>query len=157
MPLRRLSLVAICAAFAVACGLAVAASRAAEEAKVVQMEPVLVEEIPISIKLRPRVDYLSSSGPRLVSLRVEEVRKDSAAERAGLKAGMEILAINGVWVRGRDFATLDPLWKGPFRDDVLVLKVMVAQRGFHPRPIDIRIPIKKPPPRTSEISIQIGP
>lgn len=157
MPLRRLSLVATRAAFAVACGLAVGASRAVEDAKVVQMEPVLVEEIPISIKLRPRVDYMDNWGPRLISLRVEEVRKNSAAQRAGLKAGMEILAINGVWVRGRDFATLDSLWKGPFPDDVLVLKVMVPQRGFHPRPVDIRIPLKKPPPRTSEISIQIGP
>jgi len=153
----RLSLVAARAAFAVACSLAVTTSRAGEDTKVIQMEPVLVEEIPTSIKLRPRIDYMGSSGPRLVSLRVEEVRKDSAAEQAGLKAGMEILAINGVWVRGRDPATLDPLWKGPFRDDVLVLKVVVAQRGFHPRPVDIRIPLKKPPPRTSEISIQIGP
>lgn len=121
----------------------------------VLMDPVTVEEIRTSITLREHWCE-TADGPRVVALRIDDVRKKSAAERVGLVAGLEVLAINGVNVVGLDQTALDKLVRGPFHESFLVMKVAPKPlhtdyqpvQGWPTAAYDVTIPLKKPPPVT---------
>jgi hypothetical protein len=126
----------------------------------VVMEPFSVEEIRINLTLR--VFFRETpDGPRVASLRIDDVRKKSAAERVGLVAGLEVLAINGVNVVGLDQAALDKLWRGPFHEPFFVLRVapMPLHSGFVTAAYDVTVPLKQPPPEPPlyTFTIQSGP
>jgi hypothetical protein len=124
----------------------------------VLMEPVTVEEIRTSITMRVFF-HDSPNGPRVTLLRIDDVRKKSAAERVGLVAGLEVLAINGVDVVGLDQEKLDRLWRGPFSDPFIVMKVapMPLHSGFATTAYDITIPLKSSSHAMPFISIRLGP
>jgi hypothetical protein len=134
-----------------------AADRAPVNAEPLKMEPMLVSTIHTSIKLRPILRETVAGGRQVIGmLRVEDVRRKSAAERAGLIPGYEVISINGVTVKGLDEVELDKLWRGPFLDDELVLRVSAIRPGLAPQPYTIRIPLKKDPPIERTFTIQIG-
>jgi membrane-associated protease RseP (regulator of RpoE activity) len=122
------------------------------------MDPVTVEEIRTSITMRGFF-HESPEGPRVALLRIDDVRNKSAAERAGLVAGLKILAINGVDVEGLDPVGLDRLWRGPFPDPFIVMKVapMPLHSGFATTAYDITIPLKSSSHAMPFISIRLGP
>jgi membrane-associated protease RseP (regulator of RpoE activity) len=139
-------------------GLGLRAAKAAPvNTEPLQMEPVLVSTIYTSIKLRPVLRESALGGRQVIALlRIEQVRRKSPAERAGLLPGYEVLAINGVDVKGLDEAALDKLWRGPFFDDLLVLRVAPIRPGRSSPAHDVRIPLKKEPPITLELSFRLG-
>jgi hypothetical protein len=131
------------------------AETARDPAKPVQLGTVVVTTIWTTIKLRPIYrDF--PGGARINRLRIEEVRKKSPAERAGLTAGMEVLAINGVTVQGITEDELNKLCLGPFSEDFLTLKVINVRPGLASPPYAIRVPLPKPPPMAISVRVDFG-
>lgn len=115
-----------------------AAGWCAESEPPVTLEPVRVAAIWSNAVVR--VIYLrSSDGPRISMLRVESVREKSAAARAGLEKGMEIVAIQGVALNGLTEEEYQHVMRTPVFD-VFVLRV---RREGRVRTEELRIPIAK--------------
>jgi C-terminal processing protease CtpA/Prc len=107
-------------------GLVAGALGAAEPAAPVQMEPVRVAAIWANAEVRI-VYQRSTEDPRISYLRVEAVREKSAAARAGLEKGMEIVAIQGVALSGLTDEDYHRVMRAPVMD-ALVLRVRRAGR-----------------------------
>ena len=86
-----------------------------------QLEPVRVASIWANAVVRV-VYQRADDGPRISVLRVESVREKSAAARAGLEKGMEIVAIQGVTLNGLTEEEYQQVMRTPVYD-VFVLRV----------------------------------
>jgi predicted metalloprotease with PDZ domain len=115
---------------------------AAEETA--QLKPVAVSTVFVSIRLRPFYRD-SATGPRVSRLMIEEVRARSLADRAGVQAGMELLAVQGTAVTGLRDVDLEKLCESPVVGDTLVLKVAEQPKihGSVVIPREIRVPLAK--------------
>lgn len=136
-----------CALMICACWAGVEAVRAAEEKgpppatekePPVKMEPMRVAAIWANAEVRI-IYQRSSDGPRISMLRVESVRPKSAAARAGLEKGMEIVALQGVALDGLTEEEFQHAMRTPVID-VLVLRVRRAGRV---RTEELRIELAK--------------
>jgi membrane-associated protease RseP (regulator of RpoE activity) len=110
----------------------------AEHGPPVTLEPVRVAAIWSNAVVRV-IYQRSSDGPRISMLRVESVREKSAAARAGLEKGMEIVAIQGVALNGLTEEDYHHVMRTPVFD-AFVLRV---RREGRARTEDLRIPITK--------------
>lgn len=111
---------------------------AATEPPPVQLEPVRVAAIWANAVVRV-VYQRSDDGPRISVLRVESVREKSAAARAGLEKGMEIVAIQGVTLNGLTEEEYQQVMRTPVYEG-FVLRVRRAGRV---RTEDLRIAVGK--------------
>lgn len=111
---------------------------AAESGAPVQLEPVRVAAIWASAEVR-MVYQRSNDDPRISFLRVESVREKSAAARAGLEKGMEIVAIQGVALHGLSEEDYQRVMRTPVAE-TLTLRVRRAGRV---RAEELRIAVAK--------------
>jgi S1-C subfamily serine protease len=126
------------ASVVVACWWGATAVWCAENEPPVTLEPVRVGAIWSNAVVR--VIYLrSSDGPRISVLRVESVREKSAAARAGLEKGMEIVAIQGVALNGLTEEEYQHVMRTPVFD-VFVLRV---RREGRVKTEELRIAVAK--------------
>ena len=110
----------------------------AEKEPPVTMEPMRVSAIWANAEVRI-IYQRDSDGPRISVLRVEWVREKSAAARAGLEKGMEIVAIQGVALNGLAEEDYQRVMRTPVFDS-FVLRVRRAGRV---RTEELRIPLAK--------------
>jgi poly(3-hydroxybutyrate) depolymerase len=106
----------------------------------VMLPALRVSAVLASVELRPF--YQPNAGtetPTISFLRVETVRANSAAGRAGLSTGMEILAIQGVRVRGLTELDLNRLMALPAGEQI----VLSVREPPSARERDIRVALKK--------------
>ncbi len=90
-----------------------------------------------------RLHHLPFSGggvPSLAYLRVETVRADSRAARAGLKEGMEVTAVQGLGIRGLTEIELNDTMSWPVKNEI----VLVAREPHGPEK-EIHIPLRTTP------------
>lgn len=111
---------------------------AAEAGPPVKLEPVRVASIWANAVVRV-VYQRSDDDPRISVLRVESVREKSAAARAGLEKGMEIVAIQGVTLNGLTEEEYQQVMRAPVYD-VFVLRV---RREGRVRTDELRIAVGK--------------
>ncbi|MCX6955539.1 MAG: PDZ domain-containing protein [Verrucomicrobia bacterium] len=121
-----------------ACWLGAGVALTAERDGTVNMEPVRVSSIWTNAVVRV-VMQQSNDGPRISVLRVESVRENSAAARAGLAKGMEIVAIQGVALAGLTEEEYQRVMITPVVD-VFVLRV---RREGRVRTEEIRVAMGK--------------
>jgi len=121
-----------------ACWFGVAGAPAAEKDGPVRMAPMRVHAIWSSAVVR-LVMLQSNDGPRISMLKVESVRDNSAASRAGLAKGMEIVAIQGVALTGLTEEEYQRVMITPVTD-VFLLRV---RREGRVRTEELRIPLAK--------------
>jgi hypothetical protein len=124
-----------------------------------QLKPVAVSTVFVSIRLRPFYRD-SGTGPRLSRLMIEEVRTKSLAERAGLLAGMELLAVQGTPVTGLRDVDLEKLCEMPVNGDTLVLRIAdpPVVHGSVVIPRTIRVPLAKPATDSrKELTVSVEP
>ena len=92
--------------------------------------------------INPAACYLPNAGGEVSTisfLRVENVRADSVAARAGVTEGLEVVAIQGKRVRGLTESEVDDLMKLPVIDE-LVLTVRNDAKTERPLRIAARRP-----------------
>jgi C-terminal processing protease CtpA/Prc len=120
------------------CSMSLAVAAAEKDEPPVQLEPVRVAAIWSNAVVR--IEYLPDSEDwRIAKLLVESVREKSAAARAGLEKGMEIVAIQGIALSGITEQAYQRVMRMPV-DDVLVLSVRRAGRV---KSEEMRIPVAK--------------
>jgi membrane-associated protease RseP (regulator of RpoE activity) len=79
-----------------------------------------------------------SIGPAYATrMTVDKVKTPSIAQRAGLKSGMEIIAIHGQRVAGLSQAAVEQLLDQPVRDSV----VLLVRKSWWKHPEEIRLPV----------------
>lgn len=122
----------------VACGWSATGAWSAESEPPVTLEPVRVAAIWSNAVVRV-IYQRSSDGPRISVLRVESAREKSAAARAGLEKGMEIVAIQGVALNGLTEEEYQHVMRTPVYD-VFVLRV---RREGRVRTEELRIAVAK--------------
>ncbi|GAB1490094.1 hypothetical protein MASR2M8_25510 [Opitutaceae bacterium] len=108
----------------------------------VQMDKFVVAATLASMVVRTNYEVRNNEDATLVRVLVEEVRAGSRAAKAGVEKGMQILAIEGIPIRGlteRDFEAVMA------RELTSSLTLTVRRRnGF--RSIKIEIPLGQPVP-----------
>jgi membrane-associated protease RseP (regulator of RpoE activity) len=105
-----------------------------------QLPVVRVSAILASVELRPfHLPNPESEDLPISFLRVERVRPDTAAARAGVEAGMEITAIQGVRLRGMTDSDLSEAMAKPVKNGI-TLSVRDPPRS---REREIQIKLKK--------------
>jgi C-terminal processing protease CtpA/Prc len=126
------------------------ASAARQPELVAQMAPVYVTAIASNMKVTMRYKAIALGDRQLFSLRIEEVRKKSAAERAGLTRGMEIVEIEGVPLDGLYDEEFEKLMRRQL-GDYLTLKVTTVRRYFSTKPFAVRITLPQSSPMVSTV------
>lgn len=107
---------------------------------VMEMPVLRVFAVLASVELRVFSQPNVESADRSLSfLRVEKVRPDSPAARAGIAPGMEIVAIQGVKVRGLAEDELDRVMQQPVQKEIVLVVREPPRRGEW----EIRIPVTK--------------
>lgn len=108
----------------------------------VQMEKFVVAATLASLVVRTNYEVRNNEEATLVRVVVEEVRAGSRAARAGMERGMQILAIEGVPIRGLTEKDFNEVME---REITGSLTLTVRRRsGF--RSLKIEIPVGEPVP-----------
>jgi C-terminal processing protease CtpA/Prc len=121
-----------------AVGLGCAVAWSAEGDPALKLEPVRVAAIWSNAQVRV-IYQRSNDEPRISLLRVESVREKSAAARAGLEKGMEIVAIQGVTLNG---LTEDD-YQQVMRTPVYAVFVLRVRREGRVKTEELRIAVAK--------------
>ena len=91
------------------------------------------------LKVKVVTEYQKTHlGAFVTRMIVDEVKTPSLAQRAGLKKGMEIVAIQGHFVAGLSQAEVDQLLVQSARDSV----VLLVRRSWLKQPEEIRLPVE---------------
>ncbi len=106
----------------------------------IEMEEFVVAATLASIVVRTDYEPRSGGAPTLVRVLVEEVRSDSRAAKAGIQQGMQIIAIEGISIRGLSEKNFNEVMR---REIAGSLTLTVRRRnGF--RSYKIVIPVGQP-------------
>jgi membrane-associated protease RseP (regulator of RpoE activity) len=123
-----------------------------ESEAVVQLPAMRVSAGLANIELR--LFYLPNAGfdttKPLSFLRVETVRRNSLAARAGVVEGMEIVAIQGSRIRGMTDADLNELMMRPAKNEI----VFVAREYSNGPEREIHLPLPQKPPTVNEPALK---
>ena len=95
-----------------------------------------------ALKVKVLISYRAFKGglPFVTAMMVNDVKTPSFAQEAGLKSGMEIIAIQGQRVSGLSQPAVEQLLSQPARDFV----VLLVRRSWLKRPEEIRISVGPP-------------
>ena len=95
-----------------------------------------------ALKVKVLISYRAFKGghPFVTAMMVHDVKTPSFAQEAGLKSGMEIIAIQGQQVSGLSQAAVEQLLSQPARDSV----VLLVRRSWLKRPEEILISVRPP-------------
>jgi dienelactone hydrolase len=108
---------------------------------ILEMPVMRVSAALASVELRvfsqPNVE--SATRP-LAFLRVEKIRQETTAARAGIVPGMEIMAIQGIRVRGLSEEELNDIMQQTIKTEIILIVREPPRRGEW----EIRIPLRKP-------------
>lgn len=108
----------------------------------VQMDRFVVAATLASVVVRTNYEMRNSDEATLVRVIVEEVRSGSRAARAGIEKGMQIVAIEGVPIRGLTEKDFNKVMARELTDS---LTLTVRRRnGF--RSFKVEIPVGQPVP-----------
>jgi membrane-associated protease RseP (regulator of RpoE activity) len=120
--------------------LAFAAARGAESAPSVILRPYNVVESVLNVKFR--ILYRSTFvGAFVANMFLGEVKTPSIAQRAGLKSGMEIVAIQGRPVTGLNQIEVEQILSQPVEDSV----VLLVRRSPRTQPEQVRLQVDPVP------------
>lgn len=106
----------------------------------IEMEKFVVAATLASIVVRTNYEAQNGDEPRLVRVLVEEVRRDSRAARAGVQPGMQILAIEGIPIRGLN----DQDFKEVMKREITGSLTLTVRRRSGFRSFKIVIPFGQP-------------
>ena len=124
-----------------ACGiaaltLAAPAIRAQESAPPVVLPPFNVIESVLRVKIR--IEYRQSYvGAFVVRMTVRTVKAGSVAEKAGLRKGTEIVAIQGHPVAGLSPEAVEQLMIQPVEDSL----VLLVRQSREEQPVEVQLPV----------------
>jgi membrane-associated protease RseP (regulator of RpoE activity) len=112
-------------------------SPGAEDPAPAVLPPVNVIETVLSVKVSTEYVRMNSGQPFATRMVVRSVKTPSIGQRAGLKNGMEIVAIQGQRIAGLSQTAVEQLLVQPVKDSVLLL----VRRSWFRKPEEIRLSV----------------
>lgn len=112
----------------------------------IMMSAMSVMESVMKINVTTTYYRFPIGGEFATSMLVSEVRTPSFAYDAGVRKGMEIVAINGTKISGLSQGEITALLGSPKQDAV----VLLIRGGGKKKPGEIRIPLKSPEEETKK-------
>lgn len=106
----------------------------------VVLPPFSVVESALKVKVLISYHRFRNSPPFVTRMTVDEVKAGSFAEQAGLKSGMEIIAIQGQEVIGLNQTEVERLLSQLGKDTILLR----VRRSWRTPPEDMRILVRPP-------------